>query len=61
MDKTERYRMENIQKVKLNGRDKIIFDAYEYNYEQKAYIFHGQYFAPVNTKPENLYLHLGKK
>lgn len=50
----EKYRIENIQKVVLNKREVILFNAFKYDDDQNAYIFCGQYEAPKNTDDEKL-------
>lgn len=47
-------RIENIRKVKLNGKNVKTFDLYEYNTEQKAYVFAGRYSAPAKTANKDL-------
>ena len=47
-------RIENIRKVKLNGKNVKTFDLYEYNQDQKAYVFAGQHSAPAKTPKRNL-------
>lgn len=49
-----RYRIENISKAVYAGKNVKIFDVYEYNEDQNAYIFKGQYDAPVRTSNANL-------
>ena len=53
-NKKEQYRIENIQKVTLNGRSVKLFKAYELNAEKDAYVFCGQFSAPVKTANKNL-------
>lgn len=50
----EKYRIENIQKVTLNGRQVKLFKAFEYDAHAKAYIFCGQFEAPQNTSNDKL-------
>jgi hypothetical protein len=50
----EKYRIESIQKVRLNGNDVKIFKAYELNKEKDAYVFSGQFSAPLKTANKNL-------
>ncbi len=50
----ERYRIENVQRVMLNGRDAKLFNAYEYDQESGDYIFCGQYEAPPETPDHEL-------
>jgi len=52
----DRYRIENIQKATLNGRKVKLFKAFEYDADQKAYIFCGQFEAPHKT-PDNKLTH----
>jgi len=47
-------RIENIQKVKLNGKYVKTFDLYEYCADIKAYVFAGKYSVPVKTANKNL-------
>ena len=47
-------RIENIRKVKLNGKNVKTFDLYEYNQDQKAYVFAGQHSAPAKTANKDL-------
>jgi hypothetical protein len=47
-------RIENIRTVKLNGKNVKVFDLYEYNADQKAYVFAGQYSAPAKTANKDL-------
>ena len=50
----EKYRIENIQKAKLNRRNVKIFTALEYDKNQQAYVFVGKYTAPAKTADKNL-------
>jgi len=50
----KKYRIEDIQKVVLNGRAVKLFKAFKYNEAQKAYIFCGQFDAPAKTANKNL-------
>lgn len=50
----EKYRIEDIQKVTLNGRSVKLFKAYELDDERTAYLFCGLFEAPVKTSDENL-------
>jgi hypothetical protein len=50
-----KYRIENIQKVKLNGRNVKLFKVFEYCEEQNAYVFIGQFEAPAKTANKNLH------
>ena len=45
----DQYRIENIQKVKLNGKNVKLFKAYQYDNEQETYVFVGQFQAPSRT------------
>ena len=49
-----KFRIEDIQKVKVNGRNVKLFKAFEYDEEQNAYIFCEQIEAPANTANKNL-------
>jgi hypothetical protein len=48
----EQYRIENIQEVRLNGKNCIMFKAYEFDSKSNAYMFCGQFTAPTKT-PKN--------
>lgn len=50
----EQYRIENIQKATLNGRNVKLFHVYEYDAERHAYIHIGQFEAPAKTANKNL-------
>lgn len=50
----EKYRIEEIEKVRWNGRKVKIFKAFEYDKNAGAYIFCGQFVAPVRTKNDDL-------
>ena len=50
----EKYRIEDIQKVKVNGRNVKLFKAFEYDKNSNAYIFCGQFEAPAKTANKNL-------
>ena len=50
----EKYRIEDIQKVKVNGRNVKLFKAFEYDKNSNAYIFCGQFQAPAKTANKNL-------
>ena len=50
----EKYRIENIQKVILNGRDVKLFSAFKYDEKSGAYIFIGQFEAPASAANKNL-------
>lgn len=50
----ELFRIENIQKAMVNGRNVKIFKAFEYDPEQKAYIYCGTFEAPQNTPSHKL-------
>uniref|UniRef100_A0A6M3LP32 Uncharacterized protein n=1 Tax=viral metagenome TaxID=1070528 RepID=A0A6M3LP32_9ZZZZ len=50
----EKYRIENIQSVNLNGRPVTLFKAFEYDPDSHAYIFIGQFQAPARTAKKNL-------
>ena len=49
-----KYRIEEIQKATVNGRQVKLFKAYEYDEKAKAYVFRGQYAAPQRTANKNL-------
>ena len=53
-NKQDRYRIENIQKVYLNGKAAKLFKAYELNENKDAYEFIGQFSAPAKTANKNL-------
>lgn len=50
----DRYRIENVQKVTLNGKSVKLFNAYEYDAESHAYIHIGQFAAPARTANKKL-------
>ena len=50
----DRYRIENIQGVTLNGRKVKLFHAYEYDSSCNAYIHVGQFDAPAETPDSQL-------
>jgi hypothetical protein len=50
----KKYRIEEIQKATVNGRQVKLFKAYEYDEKAKAYVFRGQYAAPQRTANKNL-------
>ena len=52
----EKYRMENVQVVVLNGRKRKLFNAYEYDEDSNAYVHMGQFDAPWRTPYEKLEL-----
>ena len=54
----EQFRVEDVQKVTLNGRKVKLFKAYEYDPGARAYIFCGQFEAPQNTPQEQLVNHI---
>ena len=50
----KKYRIENIQKAKVNGVNVKLFNAYEYDKESDAYIHIGQFQAPGKTANKDL-------
>jgi len=50
----EKYRIKNIQNANLNNLSVILFDAYKYDADSKAYIFCGEFIADENTPENNL-------
>jgi hypothetical protein len=50
----KKYRIENIQKAKVNGVNVKLFHAYEYDKESDAYIHIGQFSAPAKTANKDL-------
>ena len=48
------YRIENIQKVKLNGKKVKLFKAWRYDNELESYVFVGQFQAPARTLARDL-------
>jgi hypothetical protein len=50
----EKYRIENIQKAKVNGVNVKLFHAYEYDKEGCAYVHIGQFSAPGKTANKDL-------
>jgi len=53
---TEKYRIEDIRKVTLNGKNVIIFKAYEKDKTSSVYVFCGEFSAPAQTANKNLHL-----
>lgn len=53
----DRFRIQEIQAVTLNGRRRVLFKAYEYS--DRAHVFCGQFSAPANTPNHALeqYIH----
>ena len=49
-----KFRIEDIQKVNLNGRSVKLFKAFEYDKGSNVYIFCGQFEAPAKTANKNL-------
>ena len=50
----KKYRIEDVQKVTLNGRKIKLFKVFEYEKNSNAYVFSGQFEAPVKTANKNL-------
>jgi len=50
----ERYRIEDIQKAILCGRNVKLFKAFEYDEKSNAYVFVGQFDAPAKTANKKL-------
>ena len=50
----EQFRVEDVQRVTLNGRKVKLFKAFEYDHEAGAYVFCGQFEAPQNTPDSQL-------
>lgn len=48
------YRIEQIQKVTLNGKSVKMFKVYELNSDKDAYVFIGNRTAPAKTANKNL-------
>jgi len=55
----DQFRIEDIQRVCLNGRNVKLFKAYEFDKNSQAYIFCGQFEAPVRTPNKNLLNYIG--
>lgn len=51
---TRKYRFEDVQIAKVNGKNVKLFKAFEYSEEQNAYVFVGQFEAPAKTAIKNL-------
>jgi hypothetical protein len=54
IENMERYRIENERRATINGRDCILFEAYELNDNEDAYVYCGQFTAPANTPDDKL-------
>jgi hypothetical protein len=52
MGKMKTYRIENIQKIRLNGKNVKVFKAYKKS--ANAYVFIGQFIANAQTSNKNL-------
>lgn len=50
----DQYRFENIRGATVNGRPLLCFDTFEYNADQRAYIYIGQFSAPPETPHSKL-------
>jgi len=42
-------RIENVKVVKLNRKNVKIFDLYEYDADQRTYVFAGKHIVPAKT------------
>ena len=47
-------RVENIKVVKLNRKNVKIFDLYEYDSDQRTYVFAGKHIVPAKTPNKEL-------
>jgi hypothetical protein len=50
----EKYRIKDVQKARLMGRDCIFFKVYKLNTKKNAYVFDGNRTAPARTSQKNL-------
>jgi hypothetical protein len=50
----KKYRIENIQTAKINGKPVKLFRAFGLNCKRNAYTFIGQFSAPARTPNKNL-------
>ncbi len=46
------YRIENIREIRWNNKPKIAFRAFEL--KENAYVFCGEFLAPIGTPKKNL-------
>ena len=51
-------RIENVKVVKLNRKDHKIFDLYEYDADQRTYVFDGKHIVPAKTANKKLKEHI---
>ena len=47
-------RIENVKVVKLNRKNVKIFDLYEYDSDQRTYVFAGKHIVPAKTANREL-------
>jgi hypothetical protein len=47
-------RIENVKVVKLNRKNVKIFDLYEYDADQRTYVFAGKHIVPAKTPNREL-------
>ena len=47
-------RIKNIKVIKLNRKDHKIFDLYEYDADQRTYVFAGKHIVPAKTPNKEL-------
>jgi len=47
-------RIENVKVIKLNRKDHKIFDLYEYDADQRTYVFAGKHIVPAKTPNREL-------
>ena len=52
--KDGQYRIENIQNVKLNGKNVKLFKAYKYDKDSHSYVYYGQFEAPEKVSNNSL-------
>ena len=47
-------RIENVKVIKLNRKNVKIFDLYEYDADQRTYVFAGKHIVPAKTPNREL-------
>ena len=47
-------RIENVKVIKLNRKNVKIFDLYEYDSDQRTYVFAGKHIVPAKTANREL-------
>lgn len=53
-------RIKNVEVVKLNRKDHKIFDLYEYDEDQRTYVFAGKHIVPAKTANRELEEYINK-